>query len=78
MNELDCEQVLQEVWRYLDGEMDEARYREIQAHVADCAGCGPRFEFQHRLLALIQEKCQEGPIPASLKERLFKLLEEQG
>lgn len=76
MSTLDCEEVLRRVWTYLDGEMDEVQYREIQAHVAACADCGPQFEFQRRLLALIEEKCRAGPIPDSLKQRLFRLLEE--
>lgn len=75
MTELDCEQVLAQVWEYLDGEVDEGAYREIQAHVAECRGCGPRYDFQRRLLTLIEEKCREGPMPQALRERLFRLLE---
>lgn len=75
MTEIDCEQVLAQVWGYLDGEMDDGAYREIQAHVAECKGCGPRYDFQRRLLALIEEKCKEAPMPPGLKQRLFRLLE---
>lgn len=76
MTDLDCEQVLEQVWSYLDGELDETVYLRIQAHVARCSDCGPRFEFQRRLLALIEEKCREGPVPLELKQQLFKLLED--
>lgn len=76
MTELDCEQVLQMVWQFLDGEIDETRYVEIQVHVTACAECGPRYEFQRRLMDLIQQKCREGPVPVELKQRLFRLLEE--
>lgn len=75
MTEVDCEQVLAQVWGYLDGEMDEGAYLQIQAHVAECQGCGPRYDFQRRLLALIEQKCREGPMPPGLRERLFRLLE---
>ncbi len=76
MTELDCEQVLQLVWQFLDGEMDGTRYLEIQAHIAACVDCGPRYQFQRRLLVLVELKCREGPIPTELKRRLFRLLEE--
>jgi len=76
MTEIDCEQVLQIVWQFLDGEVDEVRYVEIQAHIAACADCGPRYEFQRRLMVLIEQKCRAGPIPMGLKRRLFRLLEE--
>ncbi len=76
MRRIDCDEVLHEVWGYLDGEIEEARYVEIQAHVEECAGCGPRYEFQRRLMALIQIRCKHGPLPESLKQRLFRLLDE--
>lgn len=77
MSEVDCEQVLERVWSYLDGEVAEDAYLEIQAHVAECAGCGPKYDFQRRLLDLIERKCKEGPIPAELKLRLFRLLDSE-
>jgi len=76
MSEIDCEQVLQLVWQFLDGEVDETHYHEIEIHITACAACGPRYEFQRRLLALIEMKCREGPVPGALKQRLFRLLEE--
>ncbi len=76
MSQLDCEHVLQLVWGYLDGEVSEDQYLGIQMHIARCADCGPRYAFQRRLLALVEQKCKEGPIPVSLKQRLFRLLEE--
>jgi len=77
MTEIDCEEVLQQVWSYLDGEVDEGAYLEIKAHVSECEGCGSKYEFQRRLMALVEEKCKEGPIPAELKQRLFRLLDRQ-
>lgn len=74
MSELDCEQVLEMVWGYLDGEIDEERYVGIHMHIEKCGECGPRYEFQRKLMALVERKCKEGPIPSNLKQRLFRLL----
>lgn len=76
MSELDCERVLEMVWGYLDGEVSEAQYLRIQQHVSKCVDCGPRYEFQRKLMGLIEQKCKEGPVPQALKQRLFRLLEE--
>jgi mycothiol system anti-sigma-R factor len=77
MRHLDCEDVLREVWSYLDGEVEETRFLEIQAHVEECAGCGPRYEFQRRLIMIIQTRARQGyPAPEILRQRLFRLLEE--
>ena len=77
MAEIDCEQVLERVWSYLDGEMTEEAYLEIRAHVAECEGCGSKYDFQRRLFDLIERKCKEGPIPVELKQRLFQLLDRE-
>ena len=76
MRHIDCEDVLDEVWEFLDGEIEESRYVEIQSHVEECAGCGPRYEFQRALLTIIQIRCTQGPLPESVRRRLFRLLEE--
>jgi mycothiol system anti-sigma-R factor len=75
MSEIDCDQVLNLVWQFLDGEMDEVHYQEIEAHVAECANCEQRVSFERRLRTLIETKCEEGPVPVELKRRLFKFLE---
>lgn len=76
MSEIDCQEVLEMVWSFLDGEIEDTRYLEIRTHVESCSQCGPRYEFQRQVLILIERKCKEGPVPESLKQRLFRLLEE--
>jgi mycothiol system anti-sigma-R factor len=76
MSEMDCDQVLEMVWGYLDGEVDEEEYRDIHKHIKGCGECGPRYEFQRKLMVLVERKCREGPIPVELKQRLFRLLKE--
>ncbi len=75
MNPVDCEHVLDQVWLYLDGEISEAEFQQIRGHIAECTDCGSRYEFQRRLLAIIEQKCKEGPMPEALKRRLFELLQ---
>ncbi len=77
MHDVDCEHILRQVWLFLDGELDETQFQEIRIHIAECSECGSRVEFQRRFLALIEQKCKEGPLPEPLKKRLFKLLEQE-
>lgn len=76
MSPVDCDDVLKQVWLFLDGELGEAEFEEIRVHITECGECGSRFEFQRRFLTLIEQKCQEGPLPDTLRQRLFKLLED--
>ncbi len=77
MRHMDCEEVLGQVWRFLDGELDKAEFEEIQGHIVDCMECGSRIEFQRQLLAIIEIKCKGDRIPEHLRQRLFKLLEQE-
>jgi len=74
---IDCDDLVEQAWRYLDGELDEIQVREFRAHIAECIECGSRVEFQRRLLEIIEIKCKAEPCPRSLRERLFRLLEHE-
>lgn len=75
MSPSDCEHALRQLWSFLDGELSEVEFREIQVHVEECISCGSRVEFQRRLRTVIRMKCHGEPVPANLRRRLFKLLE---
>ena len=61
----DCQEVIQQLWEYLDGELPEGDAAEIRLHLAECAHCNPQYEFQLSLLeALVKaHAAREGPQP---------------
>lgn len=75
MSPSDCEHALRQLWSFLDGELSEVEFREIQVHLEECISCGSRVEFQRRLRTVIRMKCHGEPVPADLRRRLFNLLE---
>jgi mycothiol system anti-sigma-R factor len=46
----DCQEVIQQLWEYLDGELPEGEAAEIRLHLSECAHCNPQYEFQLRFL----------------------------
>ena len=46
----DCQDVLRQLWEYLDGELPAGEADEIREHLEDCAHCNPQYEFQLRFL----------------------------
>jgi anti-sigma factor (TIGR02949 family) len=42
---LDCLTVVKELWDYLDGELDAARFEAIRDHLRACTGCHSHVEF---------------------------------
>lgn len=74
MKGLDCNEVLERLWAYLDGEADEAQGQELQDHIARCLGCRQHADFEAKLRQVIQAKCCTDRAPRRLREELHRLL----
>jgi mycothiol system anti-sigma-R factor len=74
MSEPDCDEVLERLWSYLDGELDEAAARELEGHIARCLGCRHQVDFEVRLRGIIQMKCGAERAPHRLREELRRIL----
>jgi mycothiol system anti-sigma-R factor len=64
-----CEDLAERIERFLDGELDHAEARELDAHLADCLPCTSERELRGRLRALVREGCAERA-PAELVARV--------
>jgi mycothiol system anti-sigma-R factor len=74
MKSLDCNEVLERLWAFLDGEADETQRQELQDHIARCLGCRHQADFEVRLRQVIQSKCCTERAPQKLREDLHRLL----
>jgi anti-sigma factor (TIGR02949 family) len=74
MTDVDCNALLDRLWAYLDGEVDEVEYRHLEAHIAHCLGCKHHADFEVRLRQIIQAKCRGERAPTRLREELRRLL----
>ncbi len=66
----DCRAVLEQIERYLDGELDPALHGDVHAHLSGCGPCMSHAEFQRRLKELLRAKCGCDEVPPSLLERI--------
>lgn len=69
-NEPDCSKVLDQVYEYLDGEMNESDLVQIRRHLEDCSPCLQQYDLDVALKALVRRCCQE-TAPADLRERIM-------
>jgi mycothiol system anti-sigma-R factor len=70
----DCDDVLREVYPYLDRETDDELRVRIEHHLDGCHDCLEVFDFQAELRQVIARKCQEA-VPDSLRRRVMDCLE---
>jgi mycothiol system anti-sigma-R factor len=73
----DCEDAIRRLYHYLDGELTLLRREQIAQHLAECSPCLEAFDFEMELRVVIARKCRD-VVPDSLKERVWKALEQSG
>lgn len=66
-NRLSCEEVVQQLFAYLDADLDDTASAHIHRHLETCRACCSRLEFEKRLRAKVRASgTQEAP------ERLYQ------
>ena len=72
----DCGDAQDQIYQYLDAELDEDTASAVREHLDDCHGCSDSFEFERRLKTVIRE-CLTEDVPEALEERVKQLLREE-
>jgi mycothiol system anti-sigma-R factor len=67
---IDCTDVLGELYVYMDEETDDATKGRIRQHLEACAPCLKQYGLEQDVRALITRCCGGDRAPASLHERV--------
>jgi mycothiol system anti-sigma-R factor len=67
---IDCEDVLKDVYLYLDGEADEQLGERIREHLDACAPCLKQYGLEQDVRRLVLRCCGNEQAPPSLRERI--------
>jgi mycothiol system anti-sigma-R factor len=73
-DEMPCEEVLERVYEFLDGELTPEVDAKIREHLASCTRCYPQFRHEEVFLRFIERRAQIEKAPPSLRRRIFKQL----
>ena len=69
-HEIDCGEILREVYLFLDLECSDDRRAAIQHHLDECPGCLHEYGIEQEVRAIVQRCCGGDRAPDSLRERL--------
>jgi len=67
---LDCEEVLAEVYLYLDEETEPAERERIRLHLEDCGPCLRQFGLEQDVKSLVARTCGGDQAPGNLKVKI--------
>lgn len=72
---ISCEEVIEQLFAYLDGDMDDEATAMIRHHIEHCRDCFTRAEFEQKLRARIADTaCVSAP--ERLRRRVRAILDE--
>lgn len=71
---LDCSDVIEAVYLYLDGELDRAAIENIRNHLDECTPCLQAYGVEQEVKTLIARSCKERA-PDSLRAAIVERLE---
>ncbi len=66
----DCDEVLVQLYRFIDNELDDASCAEIQEHLDECAPCLRDHEVDLLVQRLVQRSCADRA-PDTLRDRVL-------
>ena len=75
---IECEDALESLFEYLDGELDEQRSAAIEKHLEICRKCYPRAQFERAFLDALGSVDAEEVVPAELREKVVATLQGEG
>ncbi len=69
-----CEDALERVFEFLDGELTPEVEHAIQEHLAECAECEPKFAHDRVFLAFLAQRARFDKAPPELRRRIMREL----
>jgi len=72
----DCEETIERLYHFLDGELTDERRLDIQRHLDDCSPCLDAYDFEAELRVVIAHRCKDH-VPETLRARVRAALADE-
>ena len=74
---LSCREAIEQLWAYIDQELDPSTSEQMRSHIERCQHCFPQYDFHKAFCQFLAAKCRE-EAPAELRRKIFmELLKEE-
>jgi mycothiol system anti-sigma-R factor len=68
--------VLDRVYTYLDGELDDTRCADIRQHLDECGPCLQEYGLEQVVKQLVAKHCGCDPVPEDLRSKVLTRIAE--
>ena len=73
---VDCREVLDRLYSYLDGELDTASFEEVHQHLEECGPCLAEFDVERVVKIVVARSCACTPAPEDVRTKVVARLTE--
>jgi anti-sigma factor (TIGR02949 family) len=73
-----CEEALRHVQEFLDGELEGATLKEIEAHFETCQRCYPHLQFERSFREAVRRAAFRESAPEALLRRVTRVIANSG
>ncbi len=70
-----CSEVLDAVYTYLDGEMDQVSYAQVKVHLEECGPCLREYGLEEAVKKLVHKHCGHEQVPPDLRQKVLLRIE---
>lgn len=75
---LTCEEALERLYEYLDGELADVETERVDEHLEVCRRCYPRLAFEESFRAAVERAREGKEAPPHVRNRILSVLREEG
>jgi anti-sigma factor RsiW len=75
MNHAACQQLLDSLSDYIDGELPDDLCARLELHLEDCQNCKIVVDSLRKTVYLYQVTSEEPSVPVDVRQRLFRCLD---
>jgi mycothiol system anti-sigma-R factor len=75
-HETPCSEVLERVYTYLDGELDQNGCAQVKEHLDECGPCLREYGLEEAVKRLVNKSCGCDPVPDDLRDKVLARIQE--
>jgi len=75
-NETPCSEVLDNLYTYIDGELEAGNYGVVREHLDGCSPCLEEYGLEEAVKKLVAKHCGCDPVPLDLRDKVLTRLAE--
>lgn len=73
-NETPCSEVLDNLYTYIDGELEAGNYGVVREHLDGCSPCLEEYGLEEAVKKLVAKHCGCDPVPLDLRDKVLTRL----